>query len=248
LDFVKANGSIPDEWTWHMEAFDGDMPTSFGGLTQLLTSKNLLMKPVNINEYATYTEQVPAGAAWWIAQLERINANGLRGNWLSEYRLHDFFASLLGKPHGKVDTYLPAQADYWPNGEYFVYQYYNRNMTGTRLGSSPSTDMKIDTYATLGADKIVRVLTGVRIATGTWNVQLANLTAVGLPAAGTLNIRTFAFTAGADPHYDETNPPSDLGCYGHAYSGDSVTFPVFQNDKITAYSFTFGTPGAVGPC
>lgn len=47
---------------------------------------------VNINEYAVYGEQVPSGGAWWIAGLERENAQGLRGNWAIAGALHDFLA------------------------------------------------------------------------------------------------------------------------------------------------------------
>jgi hypothetical protein len=63
----------------------------------MLKTYGLPLKPLNVDEYATYAEQVPAGTAWWISQLERVNAIGLRGNWLSTTQLHDFMASLLGK-------------------------------------------------------------------------------------------------------------------------------------------------------
>jgi hypothetical protein len=47
----------------------------------MLGSSGLPVKPVNINEYAVYTEQVPSGVAWWISQLERVDESVLRGNW-----------------------------------------------------------------------------------------------------------------------------------------------------------------------
>jgi len=185
------------------------------------------------------TQQVPAGSAWWISQLERINAHGLRGNWLSGFALHDFMASLLGKPHANTPDYVPTQAGYWPNGDWQLYKYYATNMTGTRRGTLPSSDLKIDTYATVGADGIVRVLAGVRIMTGTWYVSVGNLSAVGLPEAGTLDIHTWGFPVAADVHYGEVDGPNDLGTVGHAYSGDQVTFPVYQKDNTTAYAFEF---------
>jgi hypothetical protein len=33
--------------------------------------------------------------------------------------------------------------------------------------------------------------------------------------------------------------PTDLGWYGHAYSGNTVTFPVYLTDEVTAYVFEF---------
>jgi hypothetical protein len=210
---------------------------AYGALFNLLGIYGLPNRPINIDEYSTYNEQVPAGSAWWISQLERVNAIGLSGNWLSGTQLHDFLASLLSKPNATNSGYSATAGGYFPNGDYQVYKYYNLNMTGYRVGTSPSTDLKIDTYATVGLDT-VRVLTGVRIATGTWEVTINDLSAVGLPDSGTLNIHTwgFPFTGG---HFDEVDAPTDLGLYGHAYSGNSVTFPIYQTDNSTAYAFEF---------
>ncbi|KAH8658848.1 glycoside hydrolase family 39 protein [Tricladium varicosporioides] len=237
LSFVKTNASVPDEYVWHMEGGGGDMGTAYGNLNSLLKTYGLPMKPINIDEYATYPEQVPAGTAWWISQLERVNAVGLRGNWLSGNQLHDFLASLLGKPNADTSSYSATAGGYWPNGDFQVYKYYNQNMTGYRVGSSPSADLKLDTYATVGSD-MVRVLTGVRITSGTWQVTINGLSKVGLPTSGTLNIHTwgFPFTGG---HFGQVDAPTDLGWYGHTYSGDSVTFPIYQTDTTTGYAFEF---------
>lgn len=50
-----------------------------------------------IDEYGVSAEQVPGGAAWWIARLERFNMYGMRGNWRSGSALQDTLASLLVK-------------------------------------------------------------------------------------------------------------------------------------------------------
>lgn len=235
--FAATNRSIPDQWTYHMESGSGDLLTAHGGLTTLLKTYSLPSKPLNINEYGVYDEQVPAGSAWWIAQLERINAIGVRGNWLSGSQLRDFLASLLSKP-GAPGTYSATGTGYFPNGDYQVYKYYNKNMTGYRVGTLPSADGKLDAYATVGSATAV-VLVGVRVATGTWTLQLDNLSAVGLPTSGTLNVQTWGFPVVADVHYGEVDGPTDLGVYGHPYTGNSVSFPVYQVDKTTAYAFQF---------
>ena len=107
-------------------------------------------------------------------------------------------------------------------------------MTGYRVGTSPSADLAIDTYATVGTD-MVRILTGVRIQTGTWQITVDNLSAVGLATSGTLNIHTWGFYTNG--YYAEVDGPADLGWVEHTYSGNSVTFPIYQVNTTTAYAF-----------
>jgi hypothetical protein len=211
-----------------MEGGGGDLLSAQAGLNYWRSTYNLPAKLININEYGVYDEQVPAGSAWWISQLERINAHGLRGNWLSGTNLHDDMASLLGK----------SGSTYYPNGDYQVYKYYYQNMTGYRVGTLPSSDLKLEAYATVGSD-YARVLVGVRVATGTWELELNSLSSLGLPTSGTLNVHTWGFPVASDVHNGEVDGPTDLGWYGHAYSGNTVTFPVYQTDEVTAYVFEF---------
>lgn len=213
------------------------MESAYGALVGLLDTYNLPIKPINIDEYGTFPEQVPCGSAWWISQLERVNAQGLRGNWLSGWSLHDFLASLLSKPNAGTSSYSETATGYFPNGDYQVYKYYNLNMTGYRVGSSPSADLKLDTYTTVGSD-MVKILTGVRITVGTWQITVNDLSAVGLAESGSLNIHTWGFpdTGG---HYAEVDALDDLGWVEHTYSGNSVTFPIYQTDAITAWAFEF---------
>lgn len=225
-----------------MESGGGDLISAHGGLVSLLEQYNLPSRPININEYATFDEEVPAGSAWFISQLERINAHGLRGNWLSGYKLHDFMASLVSKPNA-LSNYDPQGKDYFPNGDYQVYKYYNGKMTGHRVGTVPSSDMKLDAYATVGEDGWARVLVGVRITKGTWNLKLDSLSSLGLPTSGTLDVHTYGFPVVSQyPHFGEIDGPIDLGWYGHDYSGDTVSFPVYQTDVHTAFAFEFRIP------
>lgn len=216
------------------------MTGSVGGLQSILNQYGLPRKPININEYAVFDEQVPSGAAWWISQLERVNAIGLRGNWLSANQLHDFLASLLSKP-GAPNTYSATGTGYYTNGEYQVYKYYANSMQGYRVGTVASSDSALDVYSTVDkTNKIVRVLVGVRLQQGTWNLQLNKLSSLGLATTGAINVHTFGFPDKG--HYGEVDGPTDLGYYSHSYSGDSVSFPIYQNDKTTAYAFEFSLP------
>lgn len=226
IQYVVSNNVIPQQYTWHDEP--GDPETDYYNLQAVLQQYNAPQRQININEYATFDEQDSVGAAWFISRLERFNMFGLRGNWLSTCQLHDFMASLLGKAN-------PSSCGnhvYFPNGEWRVYQYYYGNMTGQRATTATSGDGVIDVYSTVNSN-YVRTLTGVLNNIGTWYVQINNLTAVGLPSSGTLNIQTYAFPFAG--HMASEGTPENLGVYGHQYSGGSVTFPVSISKIIPGY-------------
>ncbi|CAK1358865.1 hypothetical protein CB0940_02190 [Cercospora beticola] len=231
LQRVVQDNVIPDQYAWHDEP--GDPANDANNFTPLLQKYSAPSRPVNINEYATFDQQTSVGAAWWISRLERLNYIGLRGNWLSKCQLRDFMASLLGKS----DTNSCTGTGYYGNGEFQVYKYYNRNMTGIRAGTTGSGDGVMDVYATIGSDK-VRTLTGCT-NTGTYYVTINKLSSVGLPTSGTLNIQTYGLID--QGHFGRVDAPTDRGVYGHTYSGDSVTFPVYQTTQgqKTAWAFEF---------
>jgi hypothetical protein len=216
-----------------------DLQTNNATFATMLSSAGMAQpKQVNINEYATFSEQVASGAAWWISRLERYDAIGLRGNWLSGYELHDLMASLVSKPNAGTSAAQYESTGYYPNGEWQVYKYYSTNMTGSRATTSGTGDRIMDVYATIGSDR-VRVLTGVRLQTGTWYITINGLSSIGLPQSGSLDIHTWGFVDKG--HYGEVDAPTDRGYYSHSYSGNSVTFPVYQTsqDEYTAWAFEF---------
>lgn len=216
-----------------MEGGTGDLVSSQAGLDYFRGLYGLPARQININEYALPTEQVPAGSAWFISQLERINAIGCRGSWgWGETNLHNYMSGLLGET---------STGTYYPNGDYQVYKYYYRNMTGYRVGTFPSSDLKLDAYATVDTNsRVARVLFGVRpSSTGTWNLQLNSLSSIGLPSSGTLNIHTWGFFVASDVHFGEMDAPWSLGSAAHTYSGNTLTLPVYQNDNTTAFAFEF---------
>lgn len=236
LSAISSNNTIPDQYAYHLEGNpsdpNDDLQTTNASLASLLNTYHLPQRLVNINEYATQPEQIPSGAAWWISRLERYNAYGLRGNWLSGTELHDLFANLLSKPNPADYT----ANNYFAVGEYQVYKYYARNMTGHRTKTAGTTDRLLDVYATVGSDK-VRILCGARHTTGTWAITVENLSAIGLPQSGSLSIDTYAFK-GPNSGTEE-DAPVFLNTVSHSYSGNSVNFPIYQTDSTTAYAFEF---------
>ncbi|KAI5364651.1 Putative glycoside hydrolase superfamily [Septoria linicola] len=225
-----------DQYAWHDEP--GDPANDYNNLGPLLQKYGAPSRPGNINEYATFDQQTSVGAAWWISRLERYTFIGLRGNWLSKCQLRDFMASLLAK----TDTNSCTGTGYYGNGEFQVYKYYNRNMTGVRAGTTGSGDGVMDVYTTIGSTA-VKTLTGCT-NTGTYYVTINKLSAVGLPTSGSLAIQTYGFVD--QGHFGRVDGPTNRGVFSHTYSGDSVTFPVYQTsqDQKTAWGFEFKIGGA----
>lgn len=115
-------------------------------------------------------------------------------------------------------------------------------MTGTRIGTLPSSDLALDVYGTLTTSTKpakVKLLTGVRLKQGTWTIQVKKLSAIGLPTSGSVVIQTYGFPVGSDVHYSEVDAPQNLGTYSHDYSGDVLSFPVYNTDVNRAYAFEF---------
>jgi len=75
-------------------------------------------------------------------------------------------------------------------------------MTGMRVGTLPSPDLILDTYATIGDDGIVRIIAGARVVSGTRYVQVNNIARLGLPKAGSLNVHMYSFDSNPeDQHF-----------------------------------------------
>ncbi|KAJ5772472.1 hypothetical protein N7520_003001 [Penicillium odoratum] len=234
---VSGNKTIPDQYAYHLEGSStdtyDDLQNTNISLSAMLKTYNLPSRQVNINEYANFAEQIPAGAAWWISRLERYNTYGLRGNWQSTCSLHDLMANLLTKTSDPLTCNNTA---YVSSPEYQVYKYYNLNMTGERKNTTGTGDRLMDVYATVDSKK-VRILCGVRITEGTWQITVDNMSAVGLPTKGTVEIQTWGFPGTSV--WEEVDAPSDRGIVSHTYSGNSLTFPIYQTDTSTAWAFEF---------
>ncbi|KAG8625522.1 hypothetical protein KVT40_007273 [Elsinoe batatas] len=224
---VAANDLIPDIYSWHQLVISQDPASNLQAFESLRTQNNLPVRPIDINEYAAPEEQIPSTSAWYISRFERLNLRGLRANWASFGELHDYLANLVGK----------NGTEYFPNGDWQLYKYYG-GMAGTRVSTSGSADGGFDVFATKGdVAKSVKVLAGNRGNTQTYDLTVNGLTSVGLPASGTVDIRTFRFDWNGP--FGDVGAPVDLGVYSHQYSGDQVTFWVTPETANTAYAFEF---------
>lgn len=239
MRFIANNNVAPDQYTFHIlgPSTDrlNDLEWTVQAMNDFYRSTGAPSRPFCVNEYINSgDERQNAANAWHIARLERYDTTGLRANWLSTWELHDFLAELVWRPN--------ANSAYQPNGAWQMYRYYAQQMTGQRLTTTGSTDGILDIFATLGNDGVVRILTGVRRGTGTWEIEVRNLGALGFPANGNLVIQTWGF--------DDvglrgvSNGPSDRGTFQHTYTGGVLRFPIFQTteDRTTAWAFEFRRP------
>jgi len=237
--FIKSNNSVPNYYCWHEETSGDDIANSVAGHKALISKYGLPTKPIIINEYALPEEQVPGAAAWFISRLERYNVTGLRGNWASHYSLHDYLGNMLGKPDATEDCQdqsCVTSTGYWGNGEYNVYKYYYKNMTGSRVATTGSPDGLFDIYATRNgaAANTVKMLCGSRLSDNTWDILVTNLDAVGLPPSGTINIHSYQFNYGAGT-FDNVHVV-DQGVFPHQYTNNQLVFFVSPN-QTTGYAF-----------
>ncbi|KAL1887122.1 hypothetical protein Sste5346_010428 [Sporothrix stenoceras] len=241
---VLATGSVPDIYCWHEETSGDDVVVDIENNQASLAYYGLpTTNPTVINEYALPSEQNPGSVAWFISRLERYDRLGLRGNWTSGYALHDYFAQLLGKP-GAVEDCTSSSCNittgYWPNDEYNVYKYYNLNMTGQRVQTVGSPDSLFDIYATTGVNgetPTVKMLCGSRLTSGTWDILVAGLNAVGLPAEGSVTIQSFQFNY-VDGRFGDVSAPVNQGTYAYTCSNNELVFYVSPNGT-TGYALEF---------
>ncbi|KAG8868897.1 hypothetical protein FRB98_003162 [Tulasnella sp. 332] len=180
---------------------------------------------------------------------------GLRGNWASGAQLHDFLAGLLGKTNVNSAT----GTGYFANGgmiydasptldwflrlsswnpfspEYNVYHYYATTMTGYRVQTTGSTDRLMDCYAVVGSNT-VRILVGGRLTTGTYELVIDSISSLGLATSGTITVHTYQF---AYAGVYTASPMTDLGTVAHTYTGNTLSFPIYQTSTTTTWAFEF---------
>lgn len=200
----------------------------------ILADHDLPIRPVNINEYATKTEQTPSGYAWWISRLERYNYAGLLGLWNAP--LYDNFANLLTKYGNATDT---SNTNYTGAAGFPLYKYYATSMVGERATTTGSGNMKWDVFATIGArGDQVRILAGSRATAGNYTIQIQGLASVGYSSSGTLNAKYWAFY-GSDNIFDPYSDPPYLGTQSVPITNGVANLNVYVPDAHTGWRIEF---------
>ncbi|KAF2014204.1 glycoside hydrolase family 39 protein [Aaosphaeria arxii CBS 175.79] len=236
LAFVKTDNSIPDEWSWHMEQGYGNLTDGMASFRKLLDQHSIPESGVvNINEYAIWAEQVPSGAVWFISQLERENAIGLRGNWAMAGALHDFLAGLVSKPGAGTKDYSITAGGYFPTAEYHVYKYYGSEMKGQRLKTAANATTDGEVFAVKGSNKL-RILAGTRNAKGDWAIDLKGGETLGYTDGTEVEVRVLEFI-GTDDHLAEGDGPKNLQSRRLKWQGGQLRLEIHQENPLSAYAF-----------
>ncbi|KAL7941934.1 glycoside hydrolase family 39 protein [Trichoderma barbatum] len=229
MRMIASKNVIPDVYCWHLIRQPGgsggdDITYSRGVFEQMLQQFGLPSRPINIDEYGSPEEQVPASSAWFMARFERNNIHGLRSVWTGGPSLHDFMTDLLGRTGDGV---------YFPAGEWQVYRYYGTNMTGNRVATTPSADGFFDVYAT--ASDRVRILGSAHTRTGSYTINVDGMADFGFNTQGTVNVQTrefrFAGLRGV------VNGPIDHGVATISFQNNRLVIPATISVNTSAYAW-----------
>ncbi|KAK2042626.1 glycoside hydrolase [Colletotrichum somersetense] len=229
LAAISANDTIPDIYSWHQIGDTGrELDRVIPDFNTLLGQHNLPQREIDINEYAVSERQNPANSAFYLAQLERHNLRGLRANWGSGAGLHDLMADLVFKdPDGS----------YKPNGDWQTYKYY-AGMTGDRVSTNASSDLEFDVFGTISGNS-VKLLAGTQSLQASYEISVSGLGRIGLPADGSVSIRTLRFDF--DGHSGLVEGPVDLGTTEYTYTSDTLNILVETPTNSTAFAFEFSS-------
>ncbi|KAI6749295.1 hypothetical protein HG530_015134 [Fusarium avenaceum] len=232
LQSVAGNRTIPDRFSWHqLGTWEREPDTTVPDLDTLRTQYGVPKRPVDVNEYAWPTEQNPANAVYYLSQCERHDIRGLRAHWGSGSDLHNWMANLIYSTTGTSD------GTYYPNGEWQVYKYYAA-MSGQRLVTTASSDLKFDVFATKEASS-VKILAGTRTIQAAYNITISGLEAVGLSEKRTIKVRRYQFDwAGQKGKIDG---PVDLGVQSYPLLSNTLTITVNPPTNATAFAYEFDT-------
>jgi hypothetical protein len=165
LDYVKANGVVPNILSWH--DLPGDPANEAFALNNLLSARGLSVQGFDINEYGAFgAEQQPGPSAWYISRLERCNCDGSRANWGN-----------VGQTPSLYDTmgWLVTANANQTMGQWWVYQRY-ASQTGQRTNITPSATHDGIVFQDSGAHRSVAVFGATAsAATGSITVTYTNI-------------------------------------------------------------------------
>ncbi|KAL7919970.1 glycoside hydrolase family 39 protein [Trichoderma austrokoningii] len=226
LPSVVGNKTVPDHYSWHQIGNWERCPDlNVPDFDTLLSQFNAPARPIDNNEYGYSSEQNPANAAWYMAQMERHDICALRANWGSGSGLHNWMANLVYSTNGT----------YYPNGEWQVYHYY-AGMRGERLVTAASSDTQFDAFATRQGNE-VKILAGTRTIQTPYDISVTNLSHIGLKPRGSVNVHIYRFDWNGTE--GEVDGPIDLGVAKYSYTSDTLIITLDPPTNYTAYAYEF---------
>jgi hypothetical protein len=225
LDYVKANGVVPNILSWH--ALPGDPAAAAASANSELAARGMSVSGLDVNEYGAFGgEQQPGPSAWYIARLERCNCDGARANWGN-----------VGQTPSLYDTmgWLVTANANQPMGQWWVYKRY-ADQTGLRTNITPGASNAHDgtVFQDSGARKSIAVLGATPSApTGSVTVTYTNIP-TWLPTSGSVNVLV--------ERLPSTNAyvsaPTVVSNARATVSGNAVTVTLNWTNNLDAYAIT----------
>jgi hypothetical protein len=228
LDYVKANNVIPDYLTWH--DLPGDPVGSVNNANSLLSSRSITVSGFDINEYggSGTTDQQPGPSGWYIARLERANADGLRANWGSGGGLYGGMGDL-------------TTSSWQPRGAYWMYRRY-ADQTGLRTSVTAGSQVDGVAFQDSAALKSIILIGNKGGVTGSVNVVLNNIPS-WLQNGGAMQVLVERMPTGTA----YVSAPTVVSNSSMAVSNNSLTIAINWSTATDGYVITLTKGGGGGP-
>jgi hypothetical protein len=223
LDYVKANGVVPNILSWH--DLPGDPATEAASLTSELSTRGMSVSGYDVNEYGAFGgEQQPGPSAWYISRLERCNCDGSRANWGN-----------VGQTPSLYDTmgWLVTSNANQTMGQWWVYQRY-AGQTGLRTNITAGSTHDGIVFQDSGARKSVAVYGATASAsTGGISITYTNIPS-WLQSGGKVNVLV--------ERMPSTNAyvsaPTTVSNSTATVSGNAITVTITWSNALDAYAVT----------
>jgi len=220
LDYVKINDVVPNYMGWHEAGGGGDPVNDAKNARSALSSHGLSTMNLNISEYGSGNEQNPGHSAWFIARLERADADGLRSNW--------------GGGNGLYSTMAALVTNSWqPTSQYWVYERY-ADQTGLRSTVTAGSQVDAVAFQDACASKSIVVVGNRGGTTGAVNVVVKNMPG-WLQSSGAVKViveRMPAGNASVTAPTVVSSSPSRVTC-------NAVTVTLDWSNAQDGYAITF---------
>jgi len=178
LSTVKADGTVPDEISNHLEG-DGDDPVSVASAVNSdLSANGISARPLSANEYQPADQQSAGQTAWYLDRLAQSGYhNAMRGNWVCCETPN--LTGLLTESGG---TWLPT-------GNWWVMRSY-ADMTGSLVSTSGEVGTTAITASEDSATQRAVALVGDESGyTGSASVTFSGFSSVSwLTSGGSVNV------------------------------------------------------------
>jgi hypothetical protein len=232
LSTVKADGTLPDQISNHLEG-DGDDPVAVAQtINSDLSADGISARPLSANEYQPSNQQSAGQTAWYLARFAQSGyANAVRGNW-----------SCCQTPN--LTGVLTQSGSTWlPTGSWWVMRSY-ADMTGSLV----STSGEVGTTAVAASEdstmkRAVAVVGDENGYTGSASVTFNGFSSVSwLSSGGNVNVVVERI-----PDSSPLTAPSVVLSQSMSTSSGSITVPFTFQSSHDAFAIYLTPTATVMP-